>query len=493
MGTIDLSNTINVSLSATPQGLRDFATNTICIFSNEQPLSAEPYITAVNAQDIINEYGTNSLTAKMGTALFTPVPNLRTGKGQVYVFPYTATNATSATTTTIAITSTIVESLKLITSGDLTIGIDGTDYHVSGLNFGAVSDINDVVKVLVAQNLDCNIEVVNTNQIQFQSRRYGATNSAITLKATTTPIGTDIYGASYLDGANQTTVAGINATGTTLAEAVAQAEQLFYFGVALTTQNCEKDLIFDNATAIQTKDHLYFEAMQSLKDIQSLGTDIKSAGLNHSHILAYSYKGADGAKQAVATYASIACSTNYSATSTALTMNLKELTGILPDLNLNQTYYSQAKANGVDIYGSTEGLGCVYSFSNSKYTDEATMDLWLKKALEVAGFNYLRKTNTKIPQTESGMTGLKQAYANVLEQGIRNGCIAGGKWNDSIPFGDPELFDENITNKGYYIYSIPVAQQSQTERENREAPVVQIAVKRSGSIHSSNVIVNIQA
>ena len=94
------------------------------------------------------------------------------------------------------------------------------------------------------------------------------------MKATTTPIGTDIYGASYLDGANQTTVAGINATGTTLAEAVAQAEQLFYFGVALTTQNCEKDLIFDNATAIQTKDHLYFEAMQSLKDIAKITTEV---------------------------------------------------------------------------------------------------------------------------------------------------------------------------------------------------------------------------
>ena len=493
MGTIDLSNTINVSLSATPQGLRDFSTNTICIFSNEQPLSTEPYISAVNAQDIINEYGTNSLTAKMGQALFMPVPNLRTGKGQVFVFPYTATNATSAKTVTIAITSTIISALKLLTNGELTITIDGTDYDIQGLNFTAIDTVADIVKVLNAQNLDCNIDVVDTNKIQFQSRNLGATGSGIALKATTSPTGTDIYGSSYLDGANQTTTAGTNAGGTTLAEAVAQAEQQFYFGGVLTTQQCENDVIFANAQAIQAKDYIYFEATQSLKNIDILGANIKNTGLNKTRLNAYSYAGLDGAKQEIATYATIACSTNYSATSTALTMYLKELTGVLPDLHLNQTYYTKAKTNGVDIYGSTEGLSCVYSFSNGKYTDEATMDLWLKKALEVAGFNYLRKTNTKIPQTESGMTGLKQAYANVLEQGIRNGCIAGGHWNDSIPFGDPELFQENIENKGYYIYSIPVAQQSQTERENREAPVIQIAVKRAGAIHSSNVIVNIQA
>ena len=71
-------------------------------------------------------------------------------------------------------------------------------------------------------------------------------------------------------------------------------------------------------------------------------------------------------------------------------MNLKELTGIKPDGNINSTYYNLAKQNGVDIYATTEGLSCVYSFDNGYYTDEATNLLWLKKALEVSGFNYLR-------------------------------------------------------------------------------------------------------
>ena len=90
------------------------------------------------------------------------------------------------------------------------------------------------------------------------------------------------------------------------------------------------------------------------------------------------------------------------------------------------------------------------------------------------------------------MVGLKKAYEQSCIQGVRNGSFAPGEWNESIPFGNPEDFLRNIREVGYYIYSIPVAEQQQAERENREAPVVQIACKRAGAIHSSNLIINIQ-
>ena len=91
------------------------------------------------------------------------------------------------------------------------------------------------------------------------------------------------------------------------------------------------------------------------------------------------------------------------------------------------------------------------------------------------------------------MTTIKKAWIQVLEQGVRNGFIGTGlQWNESTPFGDPETLQENIEKNGYYVYSIPIAKQPQAERENRESPLVQIAIKLSGAIHSSNVIVNIQ-
>ena len=201
---------------------------------------------------------------------------------------------------------------------------------------------------------------------------------------------------------------------------------------------------------------------------------------------------AEEAKIAIATYATIAKSVNWDGSNTANTMNLKTLTGCLPDNGLSDTYVLSAQTNGVDIYANTGGLSVVYSNDNNGYTDDIEFQLWLKKAIEVAGFNYLRQTNTKVPQTESGMNGLKNAYEQVCVQGVTNGAIAPNTWNGIIPFGDPETFQQNIQQKGYYIYSAPIAQQSQTDREARKAPVVQIAVKTSGAIHFSEVIINIQ-
>lgn len=495
MAQIALSNVINISLSALPQGLTKYRTNNIALFSNESTSSIEPYIAAVSAADVEQAYGTNSLTAKMARALFTPAFNLRTGEGTLFVFHYNGVNAVAESQTTPAINATAITAFKLVSSGDLTIAIDGTDYALSGLDFTHILDVNDIVKILNNQGLDCNIEVVDTNKIRFTSRRYGA-DSVITLKSTTGGAGTDIYGSSYLNGASATTVDGADASGTTLADAVAAAEQQAFFGGVLTTQYCENSLILANGTAIQAKDHIYYEAVQSLKNMSVLGASIKSAGDGKTRLLAYSYGGAVGSKQAIATYATMASSTNYNGADTCLTMNLKTLTGILPDLNLNQTYVTQAKSNGVDVYGSLEGLGVVFSNNNNGYTDDITGQLWLKKDLEVQGFNYLRKTNTKIPQTESGMAGLKNAYEVSLQQGVANGFIgAGVGWGDdvAVPFGNPEDFRRNILEKGYYIYSLPISQQSSADREERKAPVIQIAVKTAGAIHSSNVIVNISA
>ena len=487
---VPLNYTINVSIAATPSGLADFNTNSIAIFSNEQANFSEPYQAYISPDAVSKNFGTDSLTTKMATALFTPVPNFRTGGGYLYIFPFKGTNATSGSLTTADI-STNINDFKSVANGVINLTIDGTVTQVEGLDFSAVKTIDDIVTVLKGANLDVYIEVVEENKIKFTSKTFGE-NSTVTIAAKTgAEDATDIYEAAYLNGTEATPTNGANASGQTLAQAVQAAQQQVYFGGVLSTQYCENDVIQANATAIQALDCDYFEAMTSLKNIANLGKEIKAAGLGKTRSLALS-NGAEEAKIAIATYATIAKSVNWDGSNTANTMNLKTLTGCLPDKGLSDTYVLSAAENGVDIYGNTGGLSVVYSNDNNGFTDDIEFQLWIKKALEVAGFNYLRQTNTKIPQTEKAMTGLKNAYGQVCEQSITNGAIAPGTWNGSIPFGDPEDFQRNIEEQGYYIYSQPIAQQSQTDREKRKAPVVQIAVKGSGAIHFSEVIVNIQ-
>lgn len=485
---VPLSYTVNVSLSATSTGLADFNTNSIAIFTNEPAAFSESYQSYITPAAVESDFGSDSLTYKMAQALFTPVPNFRSGGGYLYIFPFTGTNATSATFTTPDITENLT-GIKNVQDGSLSITIDGVNYLVSGLNFANVTSVADIVTVLNSQNLDVYIEA-NEGAIRFTSKRYGA-DSGVTISTITEGSGIDISAAGYLNIADGASVTGTDAGGQTLSEAVSAALQQVYFGGILSTQYADDDTTQANSTALQSMDVVFYNEMCSLKDMALLGAAIKTAGNGKTRTLAYS-QGAEASKIAAATYATIAQSVNYNGSDAALTMNLKTLTGLVGDSGLSDSYVLSANTNGVDIYGNTGGLSVVYSNDNNGYTDDITANLWHKKATEIAGFNYLRQTNSKIPQTESGMAGLKNAYAQVCERAVRNGTVAPGTWNTAIPFGNPEDFARNIEEKGYYIYSIPISQQSQTDREARKAPVVQIAIKRSGAFHFSEVIITVE-
>lgn len=223
-------------------------------------------------------------------------------------------------------------------------------------------------------------------------------------------------------------------------------------------------------------------------DIEGVFTDIKNATLSKTRCLFYG--GTDNeAKVMMAAYASKAMSTVFEASLTTQTMHLKPLAGVLPDPVITETILSKCKTAGVDTYVSIEGVACVFSTGANGFFDEVFNELWFVNAIQTAGFNYLRQTNTKIPQTEAGMTGLKNAYAQVCVRGVNNGFIAPGAWNSSDVFGNPDLFKRNIETSGFYVYSTPVAQQSKADREARKAPLVQIAVKTAGAIHSTNVMI----
>lgn len=489
MPEISITNTINISLSATPQGLKEPSTASVVIFSNEPCLNSNEYTAHVTPSTVVTDYGIDSLTAEMANALFAPSPNFRTGKGTLYVVPFIAENATSGSLTTATVASNLVN-FSTVKNGSLTIKIDGKETILKQLNFTGVTSIKEIVNVLLSRDPDCYIEAIKDGEqekIKLTSKLVG-TDSTIVITSTVGE-GTDISGTNYLNALSATTTAGVNSVDTeTMIEALNRVENKISFGGILTTQFKENAKVLEHAKSIQTKRKVYAEATNSLDNIEILCKENKLSGQAKTRLIGYS-EGAKNAKMAAAAYLSVALSPNFNASNTANTLNLKELPTISPDEGLNQTYFLSAKNNGCDIYGNTGGLGCVYSNNNGGYTDDVYNQIWLEGQLEIAGFNYLKQTNTKVPQTETGMTGLKNAYEKVLIKAKRAGIIGEGlKWNSSNTFGDPEDFHRNITEQGYYIYSLPISEQAQTEREERIAPVVQIAMKFAGAIHSSDVI-----
>ena len=193
-----------------------------------------------------------------------------------------------------------------------------------------------------------------------------------------------------------------------------------------------------------------------------------------------------------AAYLGRALSVNFDGIGTAITMHGKALVGITPDQTIGDTQVTKAQAAGIDIYVNISGIPMVFCSSENTFFDQVYNNDWLAMALQVAGFNYLIPTSFKIPQTSDGMNGLRDAYAQVCAQAKDAGVLAPGTWTTAVPAGVPQaLFLSNIQRVGYYIWFKPIGQQSVADRAARKAPLIQIAAKLAGAIHSSNVLVQV--
>lgn len=277
----------------------------------------------------------------------------------------------------------------------------------------------------------------------------------------------------------------------TLDEAITRTEDLVqYFGIMSTQIESEQDML-DAADVIQALNKIGFFVQRASNSVDIGGSLdlLRSGGFTKSRGL---YYGADNDTEALemqAAYAGRALSVNFEGSNTTITMNLKDLSGIQPDPSMNQTLFNKAEDAGADIYASIQGVPKVFSFGANDFFDQVYNLGWFVAALEIAGFNYLAQTSTKIPQTEQGMDGLKGAFREVCVQAVTNQYAAPGRWTNPTTFGNQQDLYDNIAQLGYYIYSAPIASQLQVSREAREAPLVQIALKEAGAIQKASVIV----
>ena len=185
-------------------------------------------------------------------------------------------------------------------------------------------------------------------------------------------------------------------------------------------------------------------------------------------------------------------SVNFEASNSTLTMNLKNLKNIPADGSLTDSQLTAAQAAGVDIYPNISSVIGLYTSGANQFSDQVYNDDWMALAIQIAGVDELVSQSTKLPQTEAGMTQLKNAIQVPLVQGVSNGFIAPGAWPAGAPtFGDQASFIRNIAQSGYYIYSTPVSQLSQSQLATRQAAPIQIAVLAAGAVQSAAIIINV--
>lgn len=304
---------------------------------------------------------------------------------------------------------------------------------------------------------------------------------------------------NILDGQGQLLIFPM-AGGDLLKDVIPAAIKIVFFGGALYAGYAPNDA--ELVAAANAGENLRVKLFVSSYLAASMTTttgvlwQLTNAGLRHARCLLYTEGGlALNARRMAAAYAGRAMSTDFSGVGTTLTMQGKTLVGIPSDTGINQTILNTCINVGVDCYptvgAGAQYLGKVFSTGFNGFFDDVYNLDWIVFGLQVAGANAILTTGTKLPQTEQGMAVLKGAYIAVLQQSVVNGFVAPGSWNSPELFGNPDDLRRNILDIGYYIWSQPVNQQQQAARVARQAPMVRIALKYAGAIHSSTVIVSV--
>lgn len=475
MSQISLTNVVNISVSEAQTGIGEYNTSNLALFTEEpyeSSFGSDGYKIYLSPQEVADDFGSSSNTYAMANAVFSQQPNILANNGYLVVIPFVVEVQTLAFSG-IAASGTF----KLNYDGDITAAINWND------NADTIQ-----TKVRTLTGLE---DAVVTGSIASQTVTItfkGVYGNAALMTVSDDNLATSAPVAITITVAQAT-------AGETFAEAVTRTSGLVqYFGV-MGTQVFSQVAMLAVAAVIQALNKLVFLVDNDSASVETGGALdlLRSGGFTQSRGLFYG-SGTDAqAMVMMASYAGRGLSTVFEGSNTTSTMHLKDLTGVQADSSMTQTLLNKCLAAGADTYISLQGVAKVFCSGENSFFDQVYNLRWFVGALEVAGFNYLAQNSTKIPQTESGMDGLKGAYRNVCEVAVANQYVAPGTWNSATTFGNQSDFLSNITQVGYYIYSQPIAIQSQTAREDREAPLIQIAIKEAGAIQSSNVIVYVNA
>jgi hypothetical protein len=474
---LSLANVINISVATPQMGLGALNTSNLAIFSRETyastfgTLGYKIYLSPV---EVGIDFGTSSNTYAMSLAIFSQQPNILANGGYLVVIPF------------------------LSTAQDQIVEINFPGVPASG-SFEITYNSNSTSSL--AYN-------ATASTIQLALRSVATLGSALVtggipaglqIDAGFTGIGHPFtISNNSLEDANSNaivptvTIVQPGSSAETIDQAILRTQgTIQYFGV-MSAEIPSQIVMLAGAALIQTLNKIAFWVSYTSGDISPGGMLdlLRSGGYTQSRGLFYDDVLGD-ALTFMAAYAGRALSTVFSGSNTTQTMNLKTLNTIQPDPNLTQTLLNQAITAGADTYPSIAGVPKVFCSGANDFFDDQYNLQWLIITMQVNGFNALAQTNTKIPQTENGMNILKGGYRQACEQAVANQFLAPGAWNSSTLFGPGSDLVNNIANRGYYIYSSPVAQQSEAIRVTRAAPLVQIAIKYAGAIQSSSVIVNV--
>lgn len=492
---LPVSDVVNVSVTLTPlaAAVRNFGlllilgdSNVIDVGERLRNYSGSTALTA-----IANDFGTSAPEYLAAVPYLSQVPQ----PSSVYVGRW-ASGATSGKLVgpTLSTAQQAISNFTAVSSGGLDITIDGTQKTLTALNFSAAANLNAVASIITTALSGAGTVVWNSVYSRFEvtSSTTGTTSSVGFASAPAS--GTDVSALLLLQSSQGgRIVAGIAAESLVSAVETLANQSTDWYGlyVASTHTVVNADVLavapfIEGASpsriyGVTTQDPTVLDPTQST----DIASELKAAKYQRTFVQ-YS----SSSPYAAASIFGRAFTVDFTGSNTTITLKFKQEPGIVAE-TLTQTQASALEAKNCNVFVNYNNSTAILEqgvMANGYFFDEVHGLDWLQNQVQTNVFNALYTGATKIPQTDAGVTVLANAAEQACEQGVGNGLLAPGVWN-AAGFG--AITQGQMLPKGYYIYQPPVSSQSQSDREARKAPTLQIAVKLAGAVHFANVAINV--
>lgn len=478
--TLPVSRVVNVAveMSPTAAALRNFGS--CLILGDSDIIDTDERIRLYSSiSDIATDFGISSREYLAAQAFFSQSPQ----PTQVYIGRW-AKSATAGRLRgrTLSSAEQDISLFTAITTGTLSLTIDGASKSMASIDLSAETNLNGV-----ASQISSALGV--SGSCAWTGERFVITSATTGTSSTVATTDTGTLSSLMGFAGSATSVAGVAAE--SLASAITALLDYNTWYMVCVAPDASDDSIVEAAGLIEaaSPSRMIGFTTQNSTEIDStasstLGSRLKGLGYN-STILVYSSDSPVAAASVFGRMATI----NFEGSNTTLTLKFKQLPGVTAE-NLRSSQAEALKSHNVNAFCAYQNDTSILQegiTSGGWFIDETHGLDWLQNRVETDLWNLLY-TSKKVGQDESGATAIVSCVNKSLEQGVTNGLIAPGVWNGDA-FGALESGDTLST--GYYVYIQPFDEQSQSDREARKAPPIQIAVKLKGAVHFINVTITV--
>lgn len=480
--TLPVSNVVNVQIQMSPTAapLRNFGATLIVGTSGViTPQTRIRTYASTELDQIATDFGSSSREYLAAVAFFSQSPQ----PTEVQIGRW-CNEATSGLLQgrILATGEQAMTKFTSIASGAFDVTIDGEVVNVTGVNLASQSNLNGVASQVTAA-LD------SKGTCTWDGQRFVITSATTGTSSTVATVtSTELSQAMGLDEgtSNESGVAA-----ETLSDCINVLLDFPSWYMMAFVADAEDDDLVSAAQIIEaaTPSRIFALTTQNTAELDpsqtsSLGYKLHAAELQRTLIL-YS----SASPVAVASVLGRMATVDFSGSNTTITLKFKQLPGITAE-NLR---YSQSQAltgNCVNVFAAYDNDTSILQegvMSGGWFIDERHGLDWLQNYVQTAVWNLLYGAG-KVGQDETGMNELVTTVSQALEQAVTNNLVSPGVWNSS-GFGALERGDTLST--GYYVYIQPLEEQSQAEREARQAPPIQSAIKLTGAVHFADVMINV--